>query len=545
MFKNFFKTTFRNLWKNKTYSFLNIFGLAIGIACAGLIFWWVEDEVNFDKFNVKKNQLYKVMENEVLSDKIVTHSSTPGPMAPMMKTEIAGIENTCRSTEDDKPYLFTIGDNRSVFASGHYVDSSLFSMFTLPFIQGNAKNAFAQLYSIVITEKAAKKFFGNEKNIVGKTVRMDNKQDYIVTGVLKDLPANSSLQFEWVIPFEIFFKDNDYIRKWTNNSLITYVELNSNTNPLSVNAQLSDYLKKRDPATNIHLTLFSMNDWHLRNDFQNGKQSGSGQIQYVRLFSIIAWIILFIACINFMNLTTARSEKRAREVGVRKVLGAGKKNLIGQFFGEALFTALLACIAAVIIMSLTLPGFNMMVQKTLALNLNNPLHGLALLIITLICGLVAGSYPSFYLSSFNPVFVLKGLKIKTGSAVIIRKALVVLQFSISITLIIATVIIYKQIQHVKDRKLGFDKNNLLVMNVQGNMRTNFNSIKQDLINTNAVEDAALSDHSTIEGGNNTDGFTWQEKDPNTKVVISTRYITPEFLSTSGIKILEGRGIQGK
>ncbi len=286
-----------------------------------------------------------------------------------------------------------------------------------------------------------------------------------------------------------------------------------------------------------------MNDWHLRSDFQNGKQSGSGQIQYVNLFSIIAWIILLIACINFMNLTTARSEKRAREVGVRKVLGAGKKNLIGQFFGEALFMALLACITAVILMSIALPGFNMIIQKTLSLNFNNPLHSLALLIITLFCGLVAGSYPAIYLSSFNPVFVLKGLKIKTGSAAVIRKGLVVLQFSVSITLIIATVVIYEQLQNVKDRELGFNKNNLLVMNVQGTIRTNFNSIKQDLINTNAVEDAALSDHSTIEEGNNTDGFTWQEKDPNTKVVISTRYISPEFLATSGIKILEGRGIQ--
>jgi putative ABC transport system permease protein len=542
MLQNFFKITLRNLLRNKTYSFLNIFGLAIGIACAGLIFLWVEDEVNYDSGNLKKNQLYKVMENEILSDKIATHSSTPGPMAPVMKSEITGINNTCRSTEGAAPLLFTIGD-RPVYASGYYVDSSLFSMFTLPFVQGNINNAFKELYSIVITQKTAKKFFGEEKNVVGKTVRLNNQQNYVVTGVIKDLPENSTLQFEWVAPFEIFFKNNDYITKWSNNSLTTYVELNQNTSPANVNNQLADYLKKRDPKTNIKLSLFNMNDWHLHGEFENGKQTGGGQIQYVRLFSIIAWIILFIACINFMNLATARSEKRAREVGVRKVMGAGKGNLIIQFIGEALFMSLLATAGAVILMSLALPSFNMLVQKNLSLNFNIPSHSIALLLITLICGLIAGSYPSLYLSSFNPVSVLKGLKIKTGSASIIRKGLVVLQFSISIVLIIATLIIYQQIQHVKTRTLGFNKDNLLVMDLQGNMGKNFEAIRNDLMNTNAVEDAALSDHSTLYGGNNTDGFTWQGKDPNTRIVISNRYVSPEFLKTSGIKILEGRGIQ--
>ncbi len=542
MLRNYIKTTFRNLWKNKTYSFLNIFGLAIGITCAALIFLWVEDEVNYDNVNTKKNQLYMVLENEVLTNNINTHASTPGPMAPALKTEIPGITNTCRATEDDKPYLFTIG-GRSVLAAGKYVDSSLFSMFTLPFVQGNAKSAFAQLYSIVITEKTAKKFFGADKNVVGKTVRMDNKQDYVVTGVVKDIPANSSLQFEWVAPFEIFYTQNDYIRKWTNNSLTTYVELNAATSPSSVNKQLSDYIQKRVPGSNIHLFIFSMNDWYLHWKFDNGKKADGGRIEYVHMFSIIAWIILFIACINFMNLATARSEKRAREVGVRKVLGAGKNSLIIQFIGEALFMSLLATVCAVMIISLVLPAFNTLVQKQLFLGLDNPFHLFALLLITLICGLVAGSYPSLYLSSFNPVSVLKGLKIKTGSASLIRKGLVVLQFSISIVLIVATFIIYQQIQHVKSRELGYNKNNLLVMDVQGDMGIHFDAIRQDLINTNIVENAALSDHHTIYGGNNTDGFTWQGKDPNSKVLISTRYVSPEFFPTSGMHILDGRGIQ--
>ena len=213
MFKTYFRTTFRNLWKSKGYSFLNIFGLATGIACAGLIFLWVEDELNYDQFNVKKDQLYFVRENQKYDSYTATFGSTPGVMAPAMQAEIPGIANTCRMSEDNSSALFTIGD-KVMYASGKYVEPSMFTMFTLPFIQGNASSAFKQLYSIVITEKTAKKFFGNEKNIIGKTVRIDNKQDYVVTGVLKDIPTNSSLNFEWVAPFQIWFDRSDWAHRW-------------------------------------------------------------------------------------------------------------------------------------------------------------------------------------------------------------------------------------------------------------------------------------------------------------------------------------------
>jgi putative ABC transport system permease protein len=538
----FFKTTIRNLWKNKSYSFLNIVGLAIGVTCAALIFLWVEDELNWDNFNEKKDWLYYVRENQKYDTYTATFSSTPGVMAPVMQAEIPGIANTCRTNEGQMTLLFTIGD-KSVYASGKYAEPSLFSMFTLPFVQGNAKSAFAQLYSIVITEKTAKKFFGDDKNVLGKTVRIDNKHDYIVTGVLKDIPENSSMRFEWVAPFEIWFKQSEWLHHWGNNSLATYVELKPGVDPVSVNKLLYNFIQKREPQSIARPFLFSMNDWRLYDQFENGKQTGGGRIEYVRMFSIIAWIILFIACINFMNLATARSEKRAREVGVRKVLGAGKKKLIVQFIGEALFMAVLAAIVAIIITSLVLPSFNTLVQKNLSLALYNPVHISALLFITVACGLIAGSYPSLYLSSFNPVFVLKGLKLKSGSAAFIRKGLVVLQFTVSIVLIISTIIIFQQIQHVKSRQLGFDKNNLLEMDVQGDVSKNYSVIKQELLNTGDVENVALSDHTTIYGGNNTDGLTWEGKAANAKILISTRYVTPEFMKTSGIKVLEGRDFQ--
>ncbi len=539
MLKNYFKTSLRALLKNKTYSFLNIFGLAIGIACAGLIFLWVEDELHYDQFNVKKDNLYFARVNSFLNARVFTHGSTPGVMAPVMQAEIPGVANTCRTTENDTRLLFSI-DHKPMYASGKFVEPSLFSMFTLPFVQGNPKTAFRQLYSLVITEKTAKKFFGNEKNVIGKTVRVDNKQDYVITGVVKDIPENSSLQFEWVAPFQIWYQQSPWAYNWGNNCLSTYVELKPGASLTAINKQLYNFVQKRAPTSTGHIVLFGMNNWHLYGDFENGKPTGSGQIVYVRLFGMIAWIILFIACINFMNLATARSEKRAREVGVRKVMGAGRRKLIAQFIGEALFMALLSAFVAVIIMAFSLDAFNLLVHKNLSLELNNPAHWVSLITITCICGIVAGSYPSLYLSSFNPVFVLKGIKLKSGSAAWIRKGLVVTQFTISIVLIIATIIIYQQIQHIKDRNLGFDRNGLLEVSMQGDMNIHYDGIKQDLLQTGLVEYAGLADHPTIYGGNNTDGLAWQGKAPGSKVLISWRSVDGDFFPTMALKIKEGR-----
>ncbi len=539
MFKNYLKTSLRALLKNKTYSFLNIFGLAIGIACAGLIFLWVEDELHFDQFNVKKDRLYFARVNSFLNSGVFTHGSTPGVMAPAIQAEIPGIANTCRASENDTRLLFSI-NNKPVYASGKYVEPSLFNMFTLPFVQGNPKTAFAQLYSLVITEKTAKKFFGNEKNVIGKTVRVDNKQDYVITGVLKDIPENSSLRFEWVAPFQIWYQQSPWAYEWGNNCLSTYVELKPGASLDAINKQLFNFVQKRAPTSTGHVVLFGMNNWQLYGDFENGKPTGSGQIVYVRLFGMIAWIILFIACINFMNLATARSEKRAREVGVRKVMGAGRRKLIAQFIGEALFMALLSAIVAIVIIAASLGAFNLLVQKNLSLELNNPVHWVALLMITCICGVVAGSYPSLYLSSFNPVFVLKGIKVKSGSALWIRKGLVVTQFTVSIVLIIATIIIFQQIQHIKDRNLGFNRNGLLELSMQGDMNKHYESIKQDLMQTGLVQYAGLADHPTIYGGNNTDGLAWQGKAPGSKILISWRSVDPDFFSTMDLKVIEGR-----
>ncbi len=544
MLKNYFKTAFRNLWKNKTYSFLNISGLAIGIACAALIFLWAEDEMTYDNVNVKKGRLYAVRVNAKFGGNTYTMGSTPRPMAASMKTDIRGIANTARVSDEDVRLLFSF-DNKSLYASGKYVDSSLFSMFTLTFVRGNARTAFAQLHSLVITESTAKKFFGEDKNVMGRKLVVDNKQPYIISGVLKDLPANSTLQFEWLAPYEITLladraRGGHDESAWESYGPFTYVELDANANPSAINKQLKNYIhnKRADQANQAF--LFPMSDWRLYGEFENGKQTGGGQIKEVRILSTIAWIILLIACINFMNLATANSQKRAKEVGVRKVLGAGKKKLITQFVGEALLMSTLAAVLSTVIMSLALPAFNILMQKQLSLALDKPLHLTALLIITIVCGLIAGSYPSLYLSSFNPALVLKGMKLKTGNTIFIRKGLVILQFSVSLVFIISTMIVYMQIQLVKHRNLGFDKDNLIELNMQHNVAENFTTIKQDLLHSGIIENAALSDHTTIYGGNTDNRFRWEGKAENSDIEIAFRNVSPEFISTSGMHISEGR-----
>ena len=537
MFQNYFKTAFRNLWKNKSYGFLNVFGLAIGIACAGLIFLWVEDEMSYDHHNKKIDQLYKVLENQPYEGKTYTFSATPGLLAKGMKDEIPGIKNACRVTWDQYT-LFTLGE-KAIFERGCYVDSSVFDIFTLPLINGNKENVFKELHSLVISEKMAEKFFGEQKDILGKTIKVDNKEEYTITGVFKDIPANSSVKFDWLSPFKIYNDRNNWLNYWNNNGIQTFVELEKFTDPATVNMKLYGYLKAKDTTIVARPFLFGMKEWRLYSKFEEGKRAG-GRIQYVRMFSIIAWIILLIACINFMNLATARSEKRAREVGVRKVLGAGKKILIAQFIGEAMILAFLSLIIATGIISLILPSFNTLVEKHLSIGLTDPSHFLSLILIGLVCGLVAGSYPALYLASFNPIWVFKGLNLKGSGAAYIRKGLVVLQFTISIILIISTIIVYNQIQHIKNRDLGYNKNNVIQTGLRGDMKKNFEVIRQQLLSSGYVENAAMSNLNQLYMGSSTGGYEWEGKDPSKKVLVTQDLISPEYIKTMGIHITKGR-----
>ncbi|SHM72774.1 duplicated orphan permease [Chitinophaga jiangningensis] len=538
MITNYLKTALRNLNKNKTYGVLNIFGLSIGIVCTCLILLWVEDEVNFNSYIQQKDNTWLTKIHWNLNNQLRTYTSTSGPVGPATMAEIPGIKSYARSTEGYTSALFNYRNNPT-YSYGRYVDPDFLNIFECRFIEGSAAEAFTQVHSLVITEKTAKKLFNTTTGIVGKTITVDNTNAYTITGVVKDIPLNASVRFDWLAPLAAAYQGTNALNNWEAFQLETYFQTTPGTNITAITSKMNQLAKQNIPSYAVTYSLLNMNDWRLRSEYENGIQSG-GRIIYVRLFLIIAGIILLVACINFMNLATARSEQRAKEVGVRKALGAGKGKLITQFIGEAIVQAVLATLVAILLLALVLPAFNTLVNKSLSLQLLQPSHLLALLALTLCCGLLAGSYPALYLSNFNPVAILKGFKVKSGGAAFIRKGLVVAQFSISIVLIIATVIIYQQIQHVKSRDLGFNIERLISIDATGDVVKNFASIRDALYNTGAVEKAALADHNPLYDGNSTDRITWDGKPADASTITSMRFIGPGFLETTGMQLLEGQ-----
>jgi len=532
MIKNFLTTAVRHLLKKRTYSVLNIAGLAIGIACASMIFLWVEDEVSFDHGFANRDYLYQVYENQTYEGKVSTFHATPGPMSAAIVAEVPGVVRAFRMSGTFAE-LFALGDN-AIYEKGDYTDPGVFPALGISFVRGGA---FSQLHSIVVNVSMAKTFFG-DADPIGKTLRLNNQQDFVVSGVFNDLPKNSSFQFQWLAPMEN--QEHKYVWQsyWGANWAHTFVQVDRGVDRAAVDRELSALLGRHQKNNKTVPFLFAMNDWRLRADFTDGKQAG-GKIQYVRLFTFIAWIILLIACINFMNLSTARSEQRAREVGVRKVMGAARRGLIVQFIVEALVLSFVAVVIAVGLVYLFVPGFNTLVGKDLEPGLGRPLHVGYLLGIVVVTGLVAGSYPAFYLSSFNPIGVLKGLR--SGGRGLVRQGLVVAQFTIAIVLIVGVFVIFRQIKHVRSRDLGYTKDNLLYIQLQDNQTRQLLNIHDDLLATGMVADASLSEYPVTQIWNNTDNYSWQGKNPSLDLLVTWESIDAHFLSTMGMRMVAGRG----
>jgi len=538
MFKNYLKIAWRNLWKSKAYSALNIFGLAIGITCASLILLWVEDELSFDSTFPKQDLVYYVPTNQQFEGEWRTvFQSTPGPLAKAMKDEIPEIVRSSRSLGSD--VLLEVGDN-SINKYGRLADPDFLEIFSLTFLEGSIDMALEKPDAIVISEETASHLYGEGTSALGKVVTVNNDTDYTVAGVFENLPSNVSYGFQWVAQFESFAADKPWMSEYGSFFSDTFVELSPEADFKAVDTKVRLMLPAKTGNEQAIAFLHSMNDWYLRSDFEGGKKVG-GRITLVNLFAFIAIIILLIACINFMNLSTASSEKRANEVGVRKVLGSGKKTLIAQFMAEALITTTFATTVSVLLLMLLIPQFNILIEKQLELQLLNTTHLFSLFSITLICGLLAGWYPAFYLSSFKPVEVLKGVRNKQGSATMIRKGLVIVQFAVSIVFIISTIIVYQQVNHVKSRDLGFEKENLIRLPVNGDVIKNFNPIRQDMIASGKIENAALNNSEVLSGGNNGWGYEWQGGTDTEDIVISQRYISSGFFETAGMEIVEGRG----
>ncbi len=543
MFKNYLLIAWRNLLKRKVFTAINILGLAIGITCSGLILLWVEDEMNYDGVFPKQDLIYYVPTNQTFEGEIYTFYSTPGPLARDLKDEIPEITKSAITWSGE---ILLAESDKGIKRSGRYVDPDFLDIFSLDFVEGKAQNALNRPDAIVLTQKTATALFGENTKILNQVLRIDNKYNFTVTGVVKDLPQNITFGFDWLLPFERFQlgeEDMSWSTEYGNNFADTFVELAPNTDFEVVDAKVRALIPSKMVDSDIpanYAFLHSIRDWHLRSEFKDGKKTG-GQITFVRLVTLIAFIILLIACINFMNLSTAQSEKRANEVGIRKVLGSSKKRLISQFMAEAMIMSGLSAVLSVILLSLLLPSFNTLVEKQLELKFYDASHLSSLLGITLVCGLLAGWYPALYLSSFSPIHGLKGVQRKNGSAAFIRKGLVITQFSVSIIFIISTIIIYQQVQHARVRDLGYAKENLINIPITGEMIKAFVPIKQEMIASGKVENVALTNSDMLSSGNNGSNISWEGGMNTEDVLVRFRYVSPGFFETVGVEIIEGHG----
>ena len=544
MFRNYVVVTLRNLRKNPTYSFINIAGLSIGIACTLLILLWVVDELSFDKFHPKADRLYQVWVNATFDGKVNSWTSVPLPTYEGLKPEHNNIANTV-VTDWGGDHLFAVGESdkdqvrirkRAFFASEEYL-----TMFEFPLMKGNAAQVLMEPYTIVISESMAKALFGDEEPM-GKMILLDNKDEVKVSGVLKDVPSNSSFQFDALLPWKLnqtkqWVKNNE--DNWGNYSFQVFMELNDASSKATVENKIKDLLTRHGETDVPHeLILHPLTDWRLHSQFENGKASG-GMIEYVKMFLVIAAFILVIACINFMNLSTARSERRAREVGIRKSVGSRRSEIMMQFIGESLFISFLATTIAVLMAQLTLPFYNELVDKHLYIDYGAPAFWIFVLSLIFFTGIVSGSYPAFYLSSFQPVKVLKG-KVKVGkSASTPRKVLVTVQFGFSILLIIGTVVIYEQIQLVKNRDIGYAQEGLIAVQYTSEIGKNYRAIKEELLNSGAVSSVTQS-NSAVTQINSNNFLGWPGKPETLRVSFATIATEYDYTKTMGIKILQGR-----
>lgn len=541
MFKNYVKVAWRNLRKHRFFSFLNVFGLAIGITCAVLIFLWVEDEVNFNTNFPKQDLVYYVPTNNEFEGETFTFFSTPGPLARDLKTEIPEIERAATSWSGE---ILLANGEQGINRVGRYAQPDFLEIFSLSFVEGDPNKALNRPDGIVLSQSTATALFGEDTQALNQVLKINDAHTFTVTGVVEDLPKNITFGFEWLLPFERFQLGEDdmsWAQLYGNNFADTFVELAPNADMEAVDAKVRAFIpmKMKDSGSPPNEAfLHAIKDWHLRSDFKDGKIVG-GRITSVRLIAIIGLVILLIASINFMNLSTARSEKRANEVGVRKVLGSGKKGLVHQFLVEALLLASLATIISVVFVYLLLPAFNGLVEKELHLQFTW-FHVSYLFGIAVVSGFLAGWYPALYLSSFHPIAVFKGLSNKWGGVANMRQGLVVIQFACSIVFIISALIISQQLLHVKERDLGYNKDNLIDIPVSGDMVKNFIPLTQDLIGTGNVQNVALTNTSMLSGGNNGSNLRWQGGTNTEDVLVRFRFVSPSFFETTGLHLLEGR-----
>jgi putative ABC transport system permease protein len=543
MFKNYFKIAFRNLWRNKGFSAINIFGLSIGMASAILILLWIQNEMSIDRFHKKGDRIFMMYNRDKDPEgKTWAWNSTPKILAPTLKKDYPEVEDAVRY--NNITFLCTAGEKK-LNTRGAFVDSGFLKVFSFPLLEGNPSDALKGSYSIVLTQKFAKALFGNIDPI-GKIVRIDSVNNCTVTGVLKDLPNNTKFDFAYLLPWAYMHKLGWDDNSWGNNSVATFALLKPGSSESVFDAKIKDitinHTKGSPDASTTEVFTQPLNRVYLYAKSDNGKLV-AGQIETVRLFGIIAAFILLIACINFMNLSTARSEKRAKEVGIRKVVGAQRGFLIMQFLGESILISLIAFVVALFLVQISLAGFNQLVGKQLIINYKDPVLWIFSITFVLFTGLLAGSYPAFYLSGFNPAKVLKGSLLKVNALIAPRKILVVTQFTFAIILMIATIIVVRQIQYGLNRQSGYDKDNLIYVFTQGDVGKHYQSIKDELLNDGWATSITQSGNPITQRWSDSWGFTWNGSSKADEKIDFIRFQSDaNFVKTIGVKLKEGRDI---
>ncbi len=541
MFKNYLKVTWRNLLKNKTFTGINIAGLAVGMASAALILFWVQNEVSYDQFHSNKSRIYQMYNRSFFDGKMICWDTTPKPMTKALKMDYPQVEKATHV--DQANYLFTIGD-KHLTLQGDHVDPDFLTMFSFPLVKGNANVALNSMKNIVITEKTAKKLFGDAEPM-GKTIKIDSIDFFTVTGVMKDLPNNTRFSFEYLMPWSYWEKINKGEDKnWGNNPVQTFVMLKPGVTEAYANRQVKNITRSHSDIKDIDVFMHPAEKWRLYSKFENGQIVG-GRIAIIRLFSIIAGFILLIACINFMNLSTARSEKRAKEVGIRKVVGASKASLIAQFLGESIMIALISGAVALVLIELCLPSFNLLTEKQLFIPFASPVFWLIVISFILFTGVLSGSYPALYLSSFAPVKVLKGT-FKTERAVFSpRKILVVTQFTFAIVLIISTIIVKQQLDYAQNRDTGYKKDNLVYTFMSGDVSKNYAPIRNELLTSGAATAVTKTSAPMTEGWSDSWDYSWEGKQEGAKLDFNMFNVDAGFVKTMNLKLLAGRDIDIK
>jgi len=539
MIKNYIKTAWRNLIRNRTYSFINILGLSLGIASSLFIYLWIRDEKSYDNFHKNSERLYQVIVSDKDKSGNITRSYdyTPGLLADALKNQVPEIVSVATVIWQDE-YLFSV-DEKIGKEKGRYVGTDFLKMFSFRLLNGDPSTALNAPNNIVISRKLATNYFGNN-NAVGKTIRIDDKRDYVVSGILENTPPNSSLKFDFLMPIQHGFEDNHWmIDGWNHFGPATYVILRPDASLAKINAKLKDFLVKQDKVLNdkdVSLQLFK--DRYLYSKFTNGVPDG-GRIEYVRLFSIIAAFILLIACINFMNLATARSLKRSKEIGVRKVSGAIQTAIFKQFVLEAIITTFFAMLGAIVIVLGLLPFFNRITEKSVSLH-PGPSLIMTFVLLTVITGFIAGSYPALFLSKLKPILVLKGgLQFKSGDK-LFRKGLVVFQFVLSTVMIVCTIVVYKQMNYAQTKNLGLNHSNLIYMWVEGDLVKNYEIFKRESLASGNMENISFCGATPTNVGWWSPGMKWDGKDPEDKTLFAEVEVYHDFLKTMKIDLVEGR-----